>query len=40
MENIEFITKEEKEKMSINDLESYLELLALVKAELTKALER
>lgn len=36
MGNIEFLTKEEKEAMSIEDLESYLELLKLIKTELSK----
>jgi len=37
MDNIEFLTKEEMEAMSINDLESYIELLQLIKMELLKA---
>ncbi len=39
METIEFLTQEEKEKMSINDLEAYIELLTLIKNELGKVKE-
>jgi len=36
MDGIDFLTKEEMEAMSINDLESYIELLQLIKEELNK----
>jgi len=34
MENIEFLTQEEKAALSFNDLAKYLEILNLIKAEL------
>ena len=36
MEKLEFLTKEEKEKMSIDDLEAYANMLKLIKYELSK----
>ena len=36
MEKLEFLTKEEKEKMSIEDLEVYANMLKLIKHELSK----
>lgn len=34
MENLEFLTEEEKDAMSVNDLAIYLDLLKLIKSEL------
>ena len=34
MGNIEFLTEEEKDAMSVNDLAVYLDLLKLIKGEL------
>ena len=39
MDTIEFLTQEEKENMSINDLEAYIELLTLIKNELSSKAE-
>ena len=36
MERLEFLTKEQKEKMSIEDLEAYMDILKLIKLELSK----
>jgi len=39
MEKMEFLTQEEIEALSINDLESYAQLLQLINSELQKKAE-